>query len=465
MSNPIPQQRNTDELSTLLHRYAVRGPRYTSYPTALNFSDSFSDEDYKRQLLDARASTSPLSLYVHIPFCRSLCYYCACNKVVTKSRSAARRYLDHLHIEIELLAKEIGRGRKVAQLHLGGGTPNFLDDAEMTELIHMLASHFTFDDSKRREYSIEIDPRTVTPESLALLRGLGFNRLSFGIQDTDPKVQQAINRLQPFDDVKALVETARVYRFRSISTDLIYGLPRQSAASFDNTLTATIDLAPDRIALYHYAHLPQQFKWQRALEKYPMPDAGEKLAILQLAIDRLTRAGYLHIGMDHFVKPEDELAVYQREGRLQRNFQGYSTCMSPDVLAIGVSAITSLRGSYAQNHKNLDDYYAALEAGRLPTARGVLLTAEDQLRRFIIMQLACNLKLDCKLLQERFHVIFAQKFADLLPALKQFQEEGILEINHEDISVTERGRLFLRNICMLFDTSLETSQAHYSKVL
>lgn len=465
MPSPISLQNATDDLTTLLQRYAVRGPRYTSYPTALNFSDSFSEADYQRQLLDARASTSPLSLYVHIPFCRSLCYYCACNKVITKNRGAARRYLDHLHIEIELLAKAIGRGRKVTQLHLGGGTPNFLDDAEMTELIHMLASHFTFDDSKRREYSIEIDPRTVTPESLALLRGLGFNRLSFGIQDTDPKVQRAINRLQPFDDVRDLVETARVYRFRSVSTDLIYGLPHQSPTSFEHTLNATIALAPDRIALYHYAHLPQQFKWQRALEKHPMPDASEKLAILQLAIDRLTRAGYLHIGMDHFVKPEDELAIYQREGRLQRNFQGYSTCMSPDVLAIGVSAISSLRGSYAQNHKNLDDYYAALAAGRLPIARGVLLSAEDQLRRFIIMQFACNLKLDCKLLQERFHVTFAQKFADLLPALRQLQHDGILDISHEDITVTERGRLFLRNVCMLFDTSLTADQSRYSKVL
>lgn len=465
MHNATALHRDTDQLSALLQRYSVRGPRYTSYPTALNFSEQFSEQDYRRQLADARASTSPLSLYVHIPFCRSLCYYCACNKVITKSRHAARQYLDHLHIEIELLSREIGQGRRVTQLHLGGGTPNFLDDAEMTELVHMLASHFTFDDSKRREYSIEIDPRTVSPESLALLRGLGFNRLSFGIQDSNPQVQQAINRVQPMEQVQALVNTARVYRFRSISTDLIYGLPHQSVASFADTLDAVIALAPDRIALYHYAHLPQQFKWQRALEKHPMPDSAEKLGILQLAIARLTRAGYCHIGMDHFVKPDDELAVYQREGRLQRNFQGYSTCMSPDVLALGVSAISSLRGSYAQNHKTLEAYYAALEAGHLPTARGVLLTAEDQLRRFVIMQFACNLRLDCQLLQERFHVIFAQHFADALPGLQQLQADGIVTIHHESIEVTELGRLFLRNICMLFDTSLDSGQSRYSKVL
>ena len=462
---PTAIAREFDNATDMVRRYAVQGPRYTSYPTALNFSEAFTDRDYVRFLDDARNSPSPLSLYVHIPFCRSLCYYCACNKIITKDPRASRRYLDHLNRELQLLSRHVGVSRRVSQLHLGGGTPNYLDKAEMTELVHQLASHFNLDDSDDREFSIELDPRCVDEDYLALLKGLGFNRVSFGVQDTNPDVQQAINRVQSEDMIAELVSLARRFKFRSVSADLIYGLPLQTEESFKATLDALIAMSPDRIAIYHYAHMPQRFKWQKSMDRYPMPDSEEKLKIFALASQRLQAAGYLHIGMDHFVKPNDELAIYQQQGRLQRNFQGYSTCHSPDVLGMGVSAISSLGRCYAQNEKDLEAYYAEIEAGRLPVTRGLELSAEDMLRRYVIMQLACNLKLDFKELHGRYQVSFREKFAAVLPSLEESHNSGVLLLSGEGIKITEAGRAVLRNVCMLFDESLSLHRGAYSKTL
>ena len=449
----------------LVRRYAVQGPRYTSYPTALNFHDDFGPEAYQQFLKEARRSPSPLSLYVHVPFCHSLCYYCACNKVITRDPNASRRYLDYLHKELEMLSAQLGTGRRVTQLHLGGGTPNYLDKAEMTELVHALATHFNLDDGSEREFSIELDPRSVDEDYLALLKGLGFNRISMGIQDTDLRVQQAINRVQSAEMIARLMDAARRYNFRSVSMDLIYGLPEQTLETFARTLDDVIALSPERIALYHYAHLPQRFKWQKSMNRHPMPDSEQKLAIFMLAEQRLSAAGYRNIGMDHFVKPGDELARFQQEGRLQRNFQGYSTCRSPDVIGMGVSAISSLGNCYAQNHKSLDDYYAAIDDGVLPIVRGLTLTAEDLLRRYVIMQLACNLRLSYIDLYDRFHVFFRRKFADVIPELEVMQSEGAVSLLPDELRINERGRLLLRNICMLFDQSLDQHRGAYSKTL
>ncbi len=457
--------RDADDPAALVRRYAVQGPRYTSYPTALNFSEAFTEQHYLRFLAEAHNSPSPLSLYVHIPFCSSLCYYCACNKVISKDPQASRRYLNYLQRELQMLSQRVGLSRRVTQLHFGGGTPNYLDKAEMTELVHQLASHFNLDDSAEREFSIELDPRCVDADYLALLKGLGFNRVSFGVQDTNAEVQRAINRLQSVEMITELIALARQFNFRSISVDLIYGLPLQTVSSFSETLDSLIAMAPDRIALYHYAHMPARFKWQKSMDRYVMPDSEEKLRIFALAGRRLRAAGYCHIGMDHFVKPDDELARYQRQGRLQRNFQGYSTCHSADVLAMGVSAISSLNSCYVQNHKSLEDYYRALDQGHLPVARGLELTAEDQLRRYIIMQLACNLRLNFSELRSRYQVNFQSKFADLLVPLQTFARDGVVTLDEEALRVTDSGRLLLRNICMLFDDSLPSHQGAYSNTL
>ncbi len=449
----------------LIAKYSTQGPRYTSYPTALQFTDQFTADDYQRHLLRARSIAAPLSLYVHLPFCRWLCYYCGCNKIVTKKPGVAREYLDHLAIEIELLTTKIGATRPVTQLHFGGGTPTYLDDAELTELVHLLASHFNLDANQEREYSIEIDPRTVSPDRLALLRGLGFNRLSFGIQDTDPHVQQAINRVQHTEEIIALVGAARAYRFNSISFDLIYGLPRQNCTTLNHTLDDVIALLPDRIALYHYAHLPARFAAQKAIERHNLPSASEKLAMLSLATTRLIEAGYVYIGMDHFVRPEDELAQCQKEGHLQRNFQGYSNTLAPDVLGIGVSAISAIGDSYAQNSRDISDYYKKLDAGQLPIDRGVIKSTEDQIRAYVIMQLACNLRVSAQAITDKFSISLWEKFADVQPKLEEMQQDGIVIIEHDGITITETGRMMLRNVCMVFDQYLNAHTQSYSKTI
>ena len=449
----------------LIEKYSVAGPRYTSYPTALMFTEDFGADDYQQRLQKARKAVAGLSLYVHLPFCRRLCYYCACNKVVTKDPEAAERYLQYLKREIELVSNLTGKRRPVNQLHFGGGTPTFLSDSQLIELVHSLASHFNISDSDRREYSIEIDPRTVTADRLALLRGLGFNRLSFGVQDTDPDVQQAINRVQSTAELTELVGAARAYRFRSISFDLIYGLPRQSCQTLSKTLDDVIALEPERISLYQYAHLPDRFPPQRAIERQTLPSSAEKLAMLQLASKTLADAGYQHIGMDHFVRNDDDLAICQRAGRLQRNFQGYSTAMAPDLIGLGVSSISEVGDCFAQNAKDLDQYYHALEQNQLPTERGCSKTWDDEVRGYIIKELACNLHLSSQALLQRFGLSLSEAFADELKRLESFVQDGLVELSAAGIQVTETGRMMLRNVCMVFDQYLDTHPGKYSKTL
>ena len=455
----------------LIAKYNTGGPRYTSYPTAAHFTEDFDIDAYcSKAQRNAAHSIAPLSLYIHILFCRNICYYCACNKVVTTDRGAAREYLNYLSKEIAMQSKIVGKHRPVMQLHFGGGTPTFLDGAELTELMHCLASHFCLTDSDQREYSIEIDPRTVTADSLALLKGLGFNRVSLGVQDFDPDVQKAINRQQSVELVKNLTEATRLYKFKSISYDLIYGLPKQSLASLNETLEQVIALSPDRIAFYNYAHLPERFSSQRAIDRQGLPSAQDKIAMLTLIADKLVESGYQHIGMDHFVKPSDDLAQAQQLGKLQRNFQGYSTCMASDLIGLGVSSISVLQDSYAQNERTLAEYYQRINNNMLAINRGYSLTDDDQVRRDVIMQIICKLQLDTKALEKRHGIDFSQYFAGELDVLAAMEEEGLVLWRDSTVYVTEHGRVVLRNICMVFDKYLEQQQTvkapvRYSSVL
>lgn len=437
----------------LLRRYDVAGPRYTSYPTANCFHEEFTADDYRAACARSNASRRPLSLYLHIPFCATVCYYCACNRIVTGDRSRSRDYLDLLKEEIRMQSDLFDRARPVEQLHWGGGTPTFLSAAEMTELMYHTARHFHLLDGDRGEYSIEVDPRTVDEAGVGLLRGLGFNRLSLGVQDFDPAVQKAVNRVQSFDQVRTVVEAARGYAFRSISFDLIYGLPRQSAESFARTLEQVVALAPDRLSVFNYAHLPTRFKTQRQIDELELPSAAEKLRILDGTIRRLLDAGYVHIGMDHFARPDDELAVALRNGRLQRNFQGYSIGRGTDLVGLGLSSIGQVDNTYAQNAKAMSQWEDALRAGRLPLERGMQVSAEDEVRRQVIMDLACRGEADlaaaARTLGEG-----AQFFAGELARLEQARADGLVESDGSLLRITPRGRLLVRNICMVFDRHL-----------
>lgn len=442
----------------LAEKYACSGPRYTSYPTALQFGENF----HVQQFLDGIRNSKPeankaLSLYVHVPFCHDICYYCACNKIVTRDETASRRYLNFLSREISMQGELHGSTRPITQMHWGGGTPTYLDDAELTELMHELASHFHLLDSGYREYSIEIDPRTVATGRIALLKGLGFNRISLGIQDFDPLVQKSINRIQPMASVRKLVSDIRHHDFRSLSFDLIYGLPYQDHYTMETTLQRVIELKPDRIACYNYAHLPDRFPSQRAIDRLSLPSAKEKLLLQQMITETLQQSGYVHIGMDHYVLPNDDLAIAQREGRLQRNFQGYSVNMASDLLGIGVSSISQIGDTYVQNERNIDNYYTRLAQSRLPINRGCEMNAEDKLRRHVIMDLICNLQLDIPDVDRRFDIDFVQHFAPELDRLSGMQTDGLLEYEDDLLQITERGRPFLRNICMIFDQYLAQS--------
>jgi oxygen-independent coproporphyrinogen-3 oxidase len=440
----------------LAAKYARPGPRYTSYPTAPQFRRDFPrDEYFARQHQQTEQTHEPLSLYVHLPFCRDICYYCACNKLVTREEAASRTYLRYLKLEIEMQSELLGSGRPVTQMHWGGGTPTFLDNAELTELMHALATHFRLLDKGYREYSIEIDPRTVECDTIALLKGLGFNRISLGIQDFDPLVQKAVNRVQPYQQVKSLVECIRKHDFRSISFDLIYGLPHQDRHSMAETLRKVIALRPDRIACYSYAHLPERFSSQRTIDRLDLPQPRERLLLQQMIQHRLQDAGYLHIGLDHYVLPQDALAIAQAEGRLQRNFQGYSLQLAEDLLGLGVSAISQIGDFYLQNEHALDDYYAALDQRNIPVARGCVLSPEDKLRRYIIMSLICELRLDIGDCNRRFGVDFSSLFNMELQALQGMEEDGLLRVDTDEIRISPRGRPFVRSICMVFDAYLQ----------
>ena len=427
----------------LLTRFDVPGPRYTSYPTADRFVEAFGEDDYvlalqqRKQGAGAGGMSSPLSLYVHIPFCESLCYYCACNKIITKHPERAEVYLRYLHREIELHTAQCGVGQVVSQLHFGGGTPTFLSDEGLRDLMGMLRDNFTL--APGGEYSIEVDPRTVDGDRLALLAELGFNRLSFGVQDFDPEVQKAVNRIQPTEQVFGLVATARKLGFESINVDLIYGLPRQTPESFDRTLAQVAELRPDRIALYAYAHLPERFKPQRRIVSVDLPGASAKVSMLSRSLAAFSEAGYVYVGMDHFALPDDALAVAKRQGRLHRNFQGYSTQPDCDLIALGVSAIGRVGATYSQNAKTLDEYYDLLDQGRLPIVRGLALSRDDLVRRAVIMALMCQGELLFEPLEQAWLIDFRDYFASELDRLREMEEQELVQFSDDGVTVRKMG--------------------------
>jgi oxygen-independent coproporphyrinogen-3 oxidase len=452
----------------LIRRYDKSGPRYTSYPTAPHFKSCFTVAEYRDAALGTNNQTPPvpLSLYFHIPFCDTLCFYCACNKVVTKNRTRAVPYLEHLHKEIALQAALFDRDRMVDQLHWGGGTPTFLSHDEMRALMGVTREHFRLYDDDSGEYSIEVDPREANAATLAVLREIGFNRLSLGVQDFDPRVQKAVNRIQPEEITLGVLAEARRLGFRSISVDLIYGLPLQTLESFTLTIDKIIAANPDRLSVFNYAHLPRQFMPQQRIKEEELPSPAEKLEILKMCSERLTAAGYVYIGMDHFAKPEDELAVAQRNGTLYRNFQGYSTHSDCDLVAMGISAISKVGNTYSQNVKTLEEYYAALDADMLPILRGIELKPDDLLRREIITQLICNFQLDMAAVAERFAIDFPSHFETELKELRNIAADGLISIDGDLIKVQPAGRLLIRNVCMVFDRYLRDSQHQsFSKVI
>jgi oxygen-independent coproporphyrinogen-3 oxidase len=452
-----------------LQKFDVSGPRYTSYPTADRFVEAFSTTDYEQALslrrIGAAAMALPLSLYVHIPFCESLCYYCACNKIITKHHEKSAKYLHYLSREIDLHTAALGLGQAVSQLHLGGGSPTFLDDEELRALMDMLRRNFTF--APGGEYSIEVDPRTVDDNRLGTLADLGFNRLSFGVQDFDPAVQKAVHRIQPAEQVFALVESARARGFESINVDLIYGLPQQTPESFDRTLAQINALRPDRIALYAYAHLPERFKPQRRIASAALPVGSAKISMLSRSLNALTGAGYVYVGMDHFALPNDALAVAKRQGRLHRNFQGYSTQSDCDLIALGVSSIGRMGATYSQNAKTLDEYYDALDQGHFPVVRGLALSRDDLVRRTVIMALMCQGILQFESIDLAHLIEFEHYFAKELAALKELEQKGLVALESRSIRVTEKGWFFVRAVAMVFDRYLQTdrTRTQFSKII
>ena len=451
----------------LIRRFDVNGPRYTSYPTADRFVEAF-DADAYRLWLGKRTVggiSRPLSLYVHIPFCNTICYYCACNKIITKDHGRSAKYLKYLGKELALQSGYLEGSHDVVQLHWGGGTPTFLSHDEMRQLMGSIREHFRL--QPNGEYSIEVDPRKVDEATVALLGELGFNRMSLGVQDFDLAVQEAVNRVQSIEETESVLRAARANGFKSISVDLIYGLPKQNVISFNRTLEEVIRLSPDRLSIYNYAHLPSLFKPQRRIAEAELPTADAKLQILQLAIRRLTDAGYVFIGMDHFAKPDDELAIAQRQGRLHRNFQGYSTHADADMLSFGISAISKVGPSYGQNVKTLDEYYDLLDQGTLPVMRGIELTPDDLLRRSIIQSLMCHFELGFAEIEDAHRIDFNSYFARELADLREMQEAGLLTITDRRLVIELRGRLLVRAIAMAFDRHLQQDRAptRYSKVI
>jgi oxygen-independent coproporphyrinogen III oxidase len=449
----------------LIHRYDKSGPRYTSYPTALELHDGFSEADYRRHIAQSNASGGPLSLYFHIPFCDTVCFYCACNKIITKNRAHAVPYLENLYQEMAMLGGLFDNSRTVNQLHWGGGTPTFLSFAQMQELMQTTRRHFNLRNDDQGEYSIEVDPRETNEQTVAQLRELGFNRISLGLQDFDPAVQKAVNRLQSKEQTFAVLEAARKEGFRSTNIDLIYGLPLQTVETFAETLEQILAYAPERFSIFNYAHMPNRFKTQRQINDADMPTPATKLDILQMVGKKLSDAGYVYIGMDHFAKPDDELAVAQREGKLYRNFQGYSTHSDCDLIGLGVTSIGRVGDAYMQNYKELDEYAASIAAGKLPVFRGVELDADDKLRRAVISQLICHFELHFSKIEAEFNVVFAEYFATELQQLQAMQADGLLTVNDKCIQVLPGGRLLIRNICMVFDKYLAQKQQQFSRVI
>ncbi len=452
----------------LIRKYDVSGPRYTSYPTVLQFSESYTEEDYARVAQASNAARQPLSLYLHLPFCATLCYYCACNKIATRKREWAEPYLERLIREMHLQSELFDREREVVQLHWGGGTPTFISDDQMRALMSATREMFNLCDPDRAEFGIEIDPREVRESTMATLRELGFNRVSLGVQDFEPAVQKAVNRVQPEGMTRSVVQEARRLGFGSISFDLIYGLPFQTFESFSRTIDTVIDLSPDRLSVFNYAHLPHQFPAQKRLDPNDMPSPQEKLAILEMTIDRLTEADYAFIGMDHFAKKTDELYLAQRNGTLHRNFQGYATHSEADLIGLGVSAIGKITESFYQNEKVLEDYYAAIDADRLPIAKGLDVEPEDQIRRRAILDLICHFKLNFAAFERAAGVNFSAHFAPEMERLRAMAQDGLDEIDDEGIRVTGKGRLLVRHVCLVFDRYAKPrtdTQPRYSRII
>ncbi|MBC3884762.1 oxygen-independent coproporphyrinogen III oxidase [Undibacterium griseum] len=470
----MPGRKNTmntftdqiDLSEALIRKFDKSGPRYTSYPTADRFHKDFTEQSYI-SYLEQRAgkkNNPPLSVYIHLPFCESLCYFCACNKIITKDHSRTTEYLRYLEKEMEMVAAHLGPDRQTVQLHLGGGTPTFFNSDELGQLMAMVRRHFTF--TADAELGVEIDPRTVRPETLQSLAALGFNRNSFGVQDFDPAVQQAVNRIQPFSMVEAAVKQSRATHFESINADLIYGLPKQNLESFGRTLDSLIALAPDRIALYNYAHLPSRFKAQRQIIEADLPSAEDRLQIFMMSTRRLLDAGYIYIGLDHFAKPDDELNKARENQTLHRNFQGYTTRAECDLVGFGVSAIGKVGDSYSQSVRTIKEYYQHLDAGHLPVEKGIALSQDDLLRREVIMTLMCSMPLSVRAVEQKYQISFASYFADELVQLKQYEEAGFLVTDPDMIRVTTKGRLFVRAIAMTFDHYLKkVTTATYSKLI
>lgn len=453
----------------LLARFDVPGPRYTSYPTADRFKESFGESEFLQALAQRQAGQIgqplPLSLYVHIPFCDSLCYYCACNKIITRHHEQGAAYLRYLSQEVALYVQHLGAQQAVSQLHLGGGTPTFLSDNELRQLMAMLRQNFALQPAG--EYSIEVDPRTVDASRLAVLAELGFNRLSLGVQDFEPMVQQAVHRVQPAAQVFELVAAARQLGFASVNVDLIYGLPRQTPATFERTLAQIKQLAPDRIALYAYAHLPERFKPQRRIHAHDLPPAADKLAMLSQSLDSLTAAGYVYIGMDHFALPGDALAVAKRQGRLHRNFQGYTSQADGDLIALGVSAIGRVGATYSQNAKTLGEYTASLDRAHLPVVRGLTLSREDLVRRAVIMALMCQGQLEFEAINLAWLIDFKSLFAKELVQLQALESQSLVLLSDAGIQVTALGWFFVRAVAMLFDryAQQDPQRSRFSKII
>jgi len=449
----------------LINRYDKAGPRYTSYPTALELHEGFGDKEYRRHIAKSNAAGGPLSLYFHIPFCDTVCFYCACNKIITKNRKHAEPYLANLYKEIAMLGDLFDSNRVVNQLHWGGGTPTFLSYEQMKQLMVVTRQHFLLKDDDSGEYSIEVDPRETHSQTIKQLRELGFNRISLGLQDFDPAVQKAVNRIQSEEQTFSVLEAARAEGFRSTNIDLIYGLPLQTVATFSNTLDKILAAEPDRFSIFNYAHMPTRFKTQRQIKDADMPSADVKLDILQMVGQKLTEAGYVYIGMDHFAKPDDELAIAQREGKLYRNFQGYSTHSDCDLIGLGITSIGRVGDAYIQNVKELDEYDQLISQNKLPVFKGFELDEDDKIRRAVITQLICHFDLTYATIEQEFAINFADYFAKELHALAPMQADGLLTVSEKGIHVLPAGRLLIRNICMVFDKYLAQKQQQFSRVI
>ncbi|GAB6196429.1 oxygen-independent coproporphyrinogen III oxidase [Lysobacter xanthus] len=442
---------------SLLERYNRPGPRYTSYPTAPQFREQFGEADLREAIAASNGDPIPrrLSIYVHVPFCASPCFYCGCNRIITRDKARGEVYLARLYREIALVSQLFDRDREAIQLHFGGGTPNFLSPAQLGECVETLQQHFRFSNSSERDISIELDPRFVTPADVAELARSGFNRASLGVQDFDPVVQVAVNRIQSVDETRAVVDACRAHGFRSVNIDLIYGLPKQSPSGFAQTLDQVLAIRPDRLAVYSYAHLPELFRPQRQIEEADLPTADTKLSLLVMAIQRLTRAGYVYIGMDHFALPDDDLATAQARGGLHRNFMGYTTHADSDLVGVGVSAISHIGDTFSQNPRDLPSWEIALDEGRLPVFRGLHLSEDDNLRADLIQALMCQGEVPVHALERRYGIEFGRYFGPCLERLAPLVADGLVKLDGDRIVATAQGRLLLRNIAMCFDAYLE----------